>query len=109
MFTNSTEGSDQNFVQNLHSMVENILLYLKDQQLINHREVSENLKQLLIDSSNSTEIYISNLSIFLRTLIISLSSPSSSQSNYSKNIETIQVEYENHAPSHIIENFPRHY
>ena len=89
-------------------MVENILLYLKEQQLINHREVSENLKQLLLDSSNSTEIYISNLSIFLRTLIISLSSPSS-QSNYSKNIETIQVEYENHAHSHIIENFRRHY
>ena len=77
--SNSTEVSDQSFVFSLHSMAEDILLYLREEELINPEEVAINLKQLLIDSSNSTEIYLSNMAIFLKTLILTVNKDSSKQ------------------------------
>lgn len=60
-------------------MAEDILVYLKEEELINPEEVGFNLKQLLTDSSNSTEIYLSNMAIFLKTLILTVNKDSSKQ------------------------------
>jgi hypothetical protein len=72
MMSTSVELVDQGLVPPLHSMVASLLEYLGEEELVNPEEASLNLRQLLLDCHNSTEVYLANLAIFLKTLVLSL-------------------------------------